>query len=89
MGMIPPKAWALAAGVVLCVLGMDSLPRALGTDPQRNLSLFNNFADLGIFTHVGTKLVAAGLLVIILSRPVSGLLKRFHRTGRYPLRRFR
>ncbi|MDB5439003.1 MAG: hypothetical protein JWM33_1430 [Caulobacteraceae bacterium] len=39
-------------------------PIGYGSNPKRDASLFNNFADAGSFIHTGAVLFGAGVLVI-------------------------
>jgi hypothetical protein len=63
------KARALlrAGGVVTFAVGLVCLPVGFGVNPKRDLSLFYNLADLGVFLTIGLILVAAGLVMAILS----------------------
>ena len=65
--MLTIKNWALIAGILLCALGVECLPSGLGANPKRDLSLFQNYADLGAFTGTGVLLIGAGVLVILMT----------------------
>jgi hypothetical protein len=47
-------------------------PVGFGVNPKRDLSLFNNLADLGAFFQMGFALVALGLIGVGLSCLVPG-----------------
>jgi hypothetical protein len=83
--MLTMKTLALILGVVLCCLGIKCLPVGFAANPERNLSLFSNFADTGAFAHTGVVLICAGLLVIALTLLFPCLARAFHRlTTRQP-----
>ncbi len=66
--MLGPKEYAFIAGLVLFFLGLGCLPLGgPGISPKRDLSLFNNYADLGAFASTGGVLIAAGVLVLLLT----------------------
>jgi hypothetical protein len=44
-----------------------ALPVGWGASPKRDLSAFNNAADLGAFVKPGVLLIAAGLLMVLLA----------------------
>ena len=77
--MLTFKNWVLIVGILLCCLGIKCLPVGFGANPKRNLSLFNNFADLRVFAHTGAILICAGPLVIVLTLLAPRLLRAIHR----------
>ncbi len=54
-------------GVTTMLVGVGALPVGWGASPERDLSAFNNAADLGAFVKPGVVLIGAGLLVVLLS----------------------
>lgn len=65
--MIPLRSWFLIVGVVLLLLGVGCLPLGPGISPKRDLSAFERLVDTGYFFEIGLKLMAAGVLVIVLT----------------------
>ena len=61
------KDYLRLIGTIISLLGFTCLPLVLGTSPKRDLSLFNNFSDLGFFLKGGLFLLVTGLVVLILS----------------------
>ena len=59
-------------GTVVVAMGIVCLPVGFGISPKRDLSLFNNLADLGAFVQMGLILIAVGLLALGLSFMVPG-----------------
>jgi len=59
-------------GVVLFLLGIICLPAGYGLSPKRNLSAFNNLADLGAFIKMGLVLMGIGLVAFFISYFVPG-----------------
>ena len=59
------KTWSLIIGVVIFCIGIKCLPVGFGANPKRDLSIFNNFADLDAFAHTGIILLGVGLLIIV------------------------
>jgi hypothetical protein len=54
-------------GVTTMLVGGGALPVGWGASPKRDLSAFNNAADLGAFVKPGVVLIGAGLLVLLVS----------------------
>jgi hypothetical protein len=54
-------------GVALAVIGAGALPVGFGVSPKRDLSAFENAADLGAFVKPGLGLIGVGLVVVALS----------------------
>jgi hypothetical protein len=54
-------------GITLLFIGAGSLPIGFRVSPKRDLSAFNNAADLGAFVKLGAVLMGAGLVAVILS----------------------
>jgi hypothetical protein len=48
------------------------LPVGLGVSPKRDLSLFNNLADMGAFIKAALILIPVGLIVAVLSYLLPG-----------------
>ena len=61
-------------GTIVAAMGVGCLPIGYGISPKRDLSLFNNLADLGAFIQAGLILIAVGLLLIAASYAVRGEL---------------
>src|SRR5205807_1019744 len=61
MGQI--KLVVRIAGVVSIAGGALCLPVGYGINPKRDLSVFSNLADMGIFVTVGLVLLAVGIAV--------------------------
>jgi hypothetical protein len=59
-------------GVLVFAIGLMCLPIGYGISPKRDLSPFNNLADLGAFIQTGLILIAVGLLLIGASYAVPG-----------------
>jgi hypothetical protein len=60
------------AGIVVAASGVMCFPIGYGVSPKRDLSLFDNLADLGAFVRMGSVLTVLGLLVLGLSFIVPG-----------------
>ena len=58
--------------MILFLLGLICLPVGYGHSPKRDLSAFNNFADLGAFIKIGLVLMAIGVIAFFLSALVRG-----------------
>lgn len=61
------KEWVETVGFVLIACGLMCFPIGMGVSPKRDTSLFNNFADLGVFWKAGSILFAVGVLVLLIS----------------------
>ena len=72
--MLTLKDWFSIIGFVLFGLGFMCLPIGYGASSKRDLSLFENFADMWAFMKTGVVLICAGLLVIILTELISKFL---------------
>ena len=59
-------------GIVVAGIGGMCLPIGFGDNPKRDLSLFNNLADLGAFVQIGLLLIALGLVVLGVSYAIPG-----------------
>ena len=46
------KLWFKVVGLLLLVIGLMFLPAGFGVTPKRDLSVFFNLADLGVFLRV-------------------------------------
>lgn len=51
-----------AGGVVIAAIGLMCLPVGLGVSPKRDLSLFNNLADIGVFLKAALVVIPLGLI---------------------------
>jgi hypothetical protein len=61
-----------AGGMVVFLFGLMCLPVGYGNKPNRDLSAFNNFADLGAFIKLGLILMGIGVIAFFrLSCPAS------------------
>jgi hypothetical protein len=52
---------------VVAAIGVVCLPIGFGVSPKRDLSLFNNLADMGSFVNVGILLITLGVISLGLS----------------------
>jgi hypothetical protein len=52
-------------GVVLIVLGLGCFPVGYRINPVRDLSMFENLVDLGLFWKVGVMLVGIGIAFLL------------------------
>jgi hypothetical protein len=60
--------WIRTAGIVIFAVGVLCLPLGgVGTSPKRDLSVFNNLADAGLFIKVGLVISAVGIVLFFLS----------------------
>ena len=59
--------WIRTAGIVIFALGGLCLPLGVGTSPKRDLSVFNNLADAGLFIKAGLVISAVGVVLFFLS----------------------
>lgn len=55
------------AGVASMAAGLGCLPVGYGINPKRDLSAFNNLADMGVFVNLGLILIAVGAVVLLAS----------------------
>ena len=55
------------AGVVIAAIGIVCLPVGYGINPKRDLSVFNNLADTGIFVTAGLVFIATGAVLVLAS----------------------
>jgi len=51
------------AGVASAAVGLGCFPVGYGVNPQRDMGLFENLADTGIFVKLGLILIAAGAVM--------------------------
>ena len=61
------KSWLRAAGIVIFALGGLCLPLGVGISPKRDLNVFHNLADAGLFNKAGFVIAAVGLVIFFLS----------------------
>jgi hypothetical protein len=61
------KTWIRGIGIVTILVGGLSLPVGIGISPERDTSIFHNFADLGIFIDYGLVLIVARVVLLVLS----------------------
>jgi hypothetical protein len=45
------KAWIRGIGIVAVLVGVLAFPVRIGINPERDTSIFHNFADLGLFVE--------------------------------------
>lgn len=62
-----PKSWTRLAGVLIVAVGVMCFPVGWGVSPKRDLSFFNNLADLGGFVEWGMAISGAGIIILVLS----------------------
>jgi hypothetical protein len=59
--------WLRSAGIVIFLLGVACMPLGVGISPKRDLSVFNNLADAGLFIKAGLVIAAIGVVLFFLS----------------------
>jgi hypothetical protein len=59
-------------GVAIAAAGLVCLPVGYGINPKRDLSVFNNLADTGIFVTMGLVLIAVGAVLCVASWVLPG-----------------
>jgi hypothetical protein len=60
------RSWIRAVAVLLLMCGLVSLPNP-GGSPKRWTSLFYGFADAGAFLYIALTLIAASVVLFVLS----------------------
>lgn len=60
-------------GWLVLSLGLSSLPVGYGASPARDLSLFKNLADAGVFIKAAVAFIAVGVALLL----ASSLMSRF------------
>jgi len=55
------------AGVASAAIGLTCFPVGYGINPKRDLSIFDNLADMGMFVTLGLILIAAGAVMLAAS----------------------
>ena len=66
------KTFLRISGIVIAAVGLTFLPSRNSIFGKRDLSTFNNWADIGVFVYVGWGLIVVGVVVIGLSFLVRG-----------------
>ena len=66
------KTFLRISGILIAVLGLMFLPSRNFVFDKGDLSTFNNWADAGVFVHVGWGLVVVGAVVVGLSFFIRG-----------------
>ena len=66
------KTFLRVCGIVIAGLGLMFLPSRNFVFDKGDLSTFNNWADAGVFVHVGLGLIVVGAVVIGLSFLIRG-----------------
>jgi len=59
--------WLRAAGILILAIGVLCLPLGIGISPKRDLSVFSNLADAGLFIKAGLVIAAVGVFIFFLS----------------------
>jgi hypothetical protein len=59
-------------GATSIAVGFGCLPLGYGVNPKRDLSIFENFADLGMFVTMGLILMPVGVGMLVLSWVLPG-----------------
>ena len=72
MIMARAKLLLRTLGVAIPATGLVCLPVGYGINPKRDLSVFNNLADMGIFVTMGLILVAVGAILFVASWVLPG-----------------
>jgi hypothetical protein len=55
------------AGVISLAVGALCLPVGYGINPARDLSVFSNLADIGVFVTIGLIMLVLGALLLLSS----------------------
>lgn len=59
-------------GTLAAAIGVLCLPIGYGVSPKRDLSMFNNLADVGAFVTVAVILILLGVIALLVSRFLPG-----------------
>jgi hypothetical protein len=62
----PRDIGRVIAGVVFC-FGCLCLPLGFGANPKRDTSLFENFADLGLWFRIALVMIPLGIIIALFS----------------------
>jgi len=66
------KVFLRIVGLAIAAAGLMCLPVGYGINPRRDLSVFNNLADTGMFVTMGLILIAVGAVLFVASWVVPG-----------------
>jgi hypothetical protein len=72
MNMGRAKLVLRIAGVATTAAGVTCFPVGYGINPKRDLSVFNNLADTGMFVTLGLILLAIGAVLLAASSLLRG-----------------
>jgi hypothetical protein len=61
------KARIRLAGILVLLLGGMFIPIGHGVSPKRDLSAFNNLADMGAFLTWAVALIGIGIVLIVVA----------------------
>ncbi len=70
------KQWFRVVGWLVLFFGGMFFPVGFGVNPKRDLSVFYNLADLGVFWKIGFVLLCMGLFLLLISRLLPSKLKK-------------
>jgi hypothetical protein len=62
-----PRIVVRAIGTAVSMLGLLCLPVGFGASPKRDISLFSNFVDLGLYLQLALILIPTGIVMLLLS----------------------
>jgi hypothetical protein len=61
------KTWIRGIGIVAVLVGVLSFPVRIGINPERDTSIFHNFADLGLIVEYAFVPIGVGIVLIVVS----------------------
>jgi hypothetical protein len=61
------KPWIRGIGIVAVLVGVLAFPVRIGINPERDTSIFHNFADLGLFVGYAFVSIGVGIVLIVIS----------------------
>ena len=61
------KTWVRGIGIVAVLVGVLAFPVRIGINPERDTSIFHNFADLGLFVEYAFVPIGVGIVLIVIS----------------------
>jgi len=61
------KTWIRGIGIVAVLVGVLAFPVRIGINPERDTSIFHNFADLGLFAEYAFVPIGVGIVLVLVS----------------------